>query len=108
MRARAFILFLLLVGFCCLFLLLVGFYCYSYADEHNVSQPNNGDKSIITIGVLVDMGSWKGKVVQSCIKMAISDFYNLNSQYKTRIALHVKDSKGDSLHSIASGEFSLL
>ncbi|KAL0435216.1 UNVERIFIED_CONTAM: Glutamate receptor 2.8 [Sesamum radiatum] len=48
------------------------------------------------------MGSWTGQVVQSCIKMATSDFYSINSQYKTRIDLHWKDSKGDSLHFIAT------
>ncbi|KAL0370948.1 UNVERIFIED_CONTAM: Glutamate receptor 2.7 [Sesamum angustifolium] len=91
MKTPAFILFLLLLG--C---------CYSYADDHKVSRPSNGDESIVNIGVIVDMGSWTGQVVQSCIKMATSDFYNINSHYKTRIALHWKDSKGDTLHFIAA------
>ncbi|KAK4419736.1 Glutamate receptor 1.2 [Sesamum alatum] len=86
-----------------LFLLLLGCCCYSYADELEVSRPSNGDESIINIGVIVDMGSWTGKVVQSYIKMATSDFYSINSHYKTRIALHWKDSQGDSLHFIAAG-----
>ncbi|KAL0389221.1 UNVERIFIED_CONTAM: Glutamate receptor 2.7 [Sesamum calycinum] len=67
MKTPAFILFLLLLG--C---------CYSYADDHKVSRPSNGDESIVNIGV-IDMGSWTGQVVQSCIKMATSDFYNINS-----------------------------
>ncbi|KAL0459024.1 UNVERIFIED_CONTAM: Glutamate receptor 1.4 [Sesamum latifolium] len=94
MKTPAFILVLLLLGCCCC--------CYSYANDHKVSRPSNGDESIINIGVIVDMGSWTGQVVQSCIKMATSDFYNINTQYKTRIALHWKDSKGDSLHFIAA------
>ncbi|KAG8388840.1 hypothetical protein BUALT_Bualt02G0166800 [Buddleja alternifolia] len=63
---------------------------------------SNSDENIINIGLIVDIGSWEGKVIHTCITMAISDFYNLNSQYKTRIALQVRDSRGDSFHSIAS------
>lgn len=86
-------------------LLLLGFPSHSYADMHKVSLPDNGDKSTINVGVIVDMGSWVGKVVQNSVTMAVSEFYNLNRGYRTRIALHVRDSRGDSLHSIAAGEF---
>ncbi|KAL8531418.1 hypothetical protein ACS0TY_008137 [Phlomoides rotata] len=83
-------------------LLLLGISCQSFADEHKASLPDNGDKSVINVGVIVDVESWVGKVVQNCIRMAVSDFYNLNRGYRTRIVLHVRDSKGNSLHSIAA------
>ncbi|KAL2488375.1 Glutamate receptor 2.2 [Forsythia ovata] len=51
----------------------------------------------IKIGVIVDMGSWMGKTIHSCISMAISDFYESNSHYTTRIVLHARDSRGKSL-----------
>ncbi|OMP07971.1 Ionotropic glutamate receptor [Corchorus olitorius] len=41
------------------------------------------------------MQSWVGKIVDSCISMAISDFYSLNSHYKTKLALHTRNSEGD-------------
>lgn len=82
-----------------LFLLLLGITTQSCANEHN------GDKSVINVGVIVDVESWVGKVVRSCITMAVSDFYDINRGYRTRIVLHVRDSKGDSLQSIAAGEF---
>ncbi|KAL7113679.1 hypothetical protein ACP275_04G075500 [Erythranthe tilingii] len=85
-------------------LLLLAFLNHrSYADEPKVSLlDNNSEKISINIGVILDMGTWEGKVVHSCIKMAVSDFYRLNGGYRTRIALHVRDSGGDSLRSIAA------
>ncbi|KAK2965808.1 hypothetical protein RJ640_025317 [Escallonia rubra] len=56
----------------------------------------------IPVGVILDMGSFVGKTVHSCITMAISDFYALNSHYKTRIVLHVKDSKGEPLRALST------
>ncbi|KAL9169344.1 hypothetical protein ABFS82_04G073500 [Erythranthe guttata] len=82
-------------------LLLLVFRNRSYADEPKVSVLDNGEKIRINIGVILDMGTWEGKIVHSCIKMSVSDFYRLNGCYRTRIALHVRDSGGDSLRSIA-------
>ncbi|XP_057508915.1 glutamate receptor 1.2-like isoform X2 [Actinidia eriantha] len=48
------------------------------------------------------MGSLVGKVVHSCITMAISDFYALNALYKTRIVLHTRDSEGEPLHALSA------
>ncbi|KAG8388842.1 hypothetical protein BUALT_Bualt02G0167000 [Buddleja alternifolia] len=79
----AFILCLLLLGFC------------SHVD-------GNDELHKVSIGLIVDNGSWLGKLCYSCINMAISDFYNLNSPNRTKIVLHVRDSRGDSLHSIAA------
>ncbi|PIN16365.1 Glutamate-gated kainate-type ion channel receptor subunit GluR5 [Handroanthus impetiginosus] len=78
--------------------LLLRFPSHFYADEHKVSLQDNGDKIIINVGVIVDAGSWVGKVVESYTMMAVQDFYNQNMGYRTRIALHVQDSRGDSLH----------
>ncbi|XP_059625215.1 glutamate receptor 1.4-like [Cornus florida] len=48
------------------------------------------------------MGSLVGKVVNSCISMAISDFYALNTHYTTRILLHIRDSKGEPLRALSA------
>ncbi|TXG67882.1 hypothetical protein EZV62_009157 [Acer yangbiense] len=45
----------------------------------------------VHVGVIVDMGSWSGKISHSCISMAISDFCALNN--KPRVLLHWMDSK---------------
>ncbi|XP_040995727.1 glutamate receptor 2.3-like [Juglans microcarpa x Juglans regia] len=49
----------------------------------------------VNVGVILDMDSWYGKMGFSCIQMALSDFYASNSHYKTRLVLHVRDSKRD-------------
>ncbi|KAJ0112131.1 hypothetical protein Patl1_03138 [Pistacia atlantica] len=61
------------------------------------------------VGVILDMGSLEGKMIESCVSMAISDFYSLHSYYKTRVVLDTRDSKGQPLLALASGKlFSFL
>ncbi|KAJ0112566.1 hypothetical protein Patl1_03163 [Pistacia atlantica] len=56
----------------------------------------------IDVGLIVDMGSWEGRMMQSSISMAISDFYSVNGYYKTRIVLRTSDSKGQHLLALSS------
>lgn len=57
----------------------------------------------IPVGVILDMGSSSGKTVHRCISMAVSEFYAVNSHYKTRIALHNRDTHGEPLHALSAG-----
>ncbi|GJY79142.1 hypothetical protein Tco_0484943 [Tanacetum coccineum] len=59
----------------------------------------------IPVGVILDMGSWVGKTVNSCISMAVLDFYTANSHYNTRIVVHNKDTHGEPLHALSAGKF---
>ncbi|XP_076893700.1 glutamate receptor 1.4-like [Bidens hawaiensis] len=56
----------------------------------------------VDVGIVLDMESWLGKSIHSSIMMAISDFYARNHSYKTRIAVHTKDSKGDRLQALSA------
>ncbi|XP_010242322.1 PREDICTED: glutamate receptor 2.8-like [Nelumbo nucifera] len=56
--------------------------------------PNNTMETI-DVGVILDLDTWTGKVGLSCIEMAISDFYATHHNHKTRLKLHVRDSKND-------------
>ncbi|PWA35082.1 Extracellular ligand-binding receptor [Artemisia annua] len=58
----------------------------------------------IPVGVILDMGSWVGKTVHSCITMTLSDFYTVNNRYKTRIILHGRDTHGEPLHALSTGK----
>ncbi|WCJ30466.1 glutamate receptor 2.2 [Euphorbia peplus] len=49
----------------------------------------------VNVGAVVDMENSVGKMMLSCIQMAISDFYQTNSHFQTRIHLHTRDSMGD-------------
>ncbi|KAK3184669.1 hypothetical protein Dsin_031955 [Dipteronia sinensis] len=62
-------------------------------EEVNIISLGSGAE--VHVGVIVDMGSWSGKISHSYISMAISDFCALNN--KTRVLLHWMDSKGDSI-----------
>ncbi|KAH0461921.1 hypothetical protein IEQ34_009496 [Dendrobium chrysotoxum] len=46
-------------------------------------------------GVILDLNSWIGNISLSCMRMAVDDFYAVNSGYSTRISLHIRDSGGD-------------
>ncbi|XVF81322.1 hypothetical protein PTKIN_Ptkin15bG0146800 [Pterospermum kingtungense] len=65
----------------------------------------NGDvdglEDEVHVGVILDMGSWQGKVIQSCLSMAVSDFCSLHKSYKVRVILHVRDSKGEPFRALS-------
>ncbi|XP_031248353.1 glutamate receptor 1.2-like [Pistacia vera] len=61
----------------------------------------------IDVGLILDIGSLEGRMMQSSISMAISDFYRVNGYYKTRIVLRTSDSKGQHLLALSSA-FDLL
>ncbi|CAL5427068.1 unnamed protein product [Camellia sinensis] len=77
----------------------------AFAYQSQSSSSNlGGAVSEIKVGVILDMGSWVGKVVHSCIMMAISDFYAVNNHYKTRVVLHTRDSNGEPLLALSAGK----
>ncbi|CAL5435244.1 unnamed protein product [Camellia sinensis] len=47
----------------------------------------------VEVGVVLDMNTWVGKMGLKGISMALSDFYSSHVHYKTRLELHVRDSK---------------
>lgn len=64
---------------------------------------NIGVREDVHVGLILDMESRMGKIVHSCILMAISDFYEVHKNYTTRIMLHVRDSKGEPLNALSAG-----
>ncbi|XP_039027319.1 glutamate receptor 1.2-like [Hibiscus syriacus] len=57
-------------------------------------------RQAVDVGLIVDMGSREGKIIHSCISMAIS---GLRSSTQMRILLHTRDSKGDPFHVLSAG-----
>ncbi|KAK9066021.1 hypothetical protein SSX86_015423 [Deinandra increscens subsp. villosa] len=55
----------------------------------------------IHVGVILDMGSWVGKVINRSISAGISDFYTANPHYKTRIVINTSDTKGEPLRALS-------
>ncbi|KAF7134283.1 hypothetical protein RHSIM_Rhsim08G0247700 [Rhododendron simsii] len=59
----------------------------------------------VDVGVILDAHNMVGKVTQTCISMALEDFYALNQNHGTRrrIVLHKRDSKGDIVEAASAG-----
>lgn len=56
------------------------------AEEHG-----DGNRSIIKVGVVLDLNSPTGALVNSSMSMALSDFYSSHSDYRTRLVLDTVD-----------------
>ncbi|KAF9612896.1 hypothetical protein IFM89_004312 [Coptis chinensis] len=56
---------------------------------------DNDDVTPVDVGVILDMDTSVGKISTRCMQMAISDFYAIHDNYKTRLVLHSRDSKLD-------------
>ncbi|KAI4356980.1 hypothetical protein L6164_000956 [Bauhinia variegata] len=64
-------------------------------------------KELIPIGVILDLNSQIGSMANSCISMALHDFYQKNSDYKTRLDLRTRNSNDDIIKA-ASAAFDLI
>ncbi|KAL7187168.1 hypothetical protein ACSBR1_037272 [Camellia fascicularis] len=47
----------------------------------------------VKVGVVLGMNTWVVKMGLKCISVALSDLYSSHPYFKTRLDLHVKDSK---------------
>lgn len=80
---------------------------------HFVSAANETNRAldaknlvVVNVGLILDFNSSVGFVANSCISMAISDFYSKNPHYTTRLALHTKNSN-DVLTAASAGEINI-
>ncbi|PRQ56866.1 putative periplasmic binding protein-like I [Rosa chinensis] len=85
------------VTFCC----LIGHLCADIEKTNSDTSPVVVEDQV-HVGVILDMGSREGKIILSCISMALSDFYHLHDNYSTRVVLHSKDSKGEPLPALSA------
>ncbi|KAI3455711.1 hypothetical protein Pfo_012374 [Paulownia fortunei] len=46
------------------------------------------------VGVILDFDSLVGRIGLTSLSLALSDFYSANSNYSTRLVLHIRDSRG--------------
>ncbi|CAI9107267.1 OLC1v1006585C1 [Oldenlandia corymbosa var. corymbosa] len=88
--------------------LVDGDFAPSDHSDNNSSMMTPLQNENVNVGVVIDMGSWIGKSIHSCIELAISDFCASKLHCnKTRLVLHTRDSRGDPKHAISSGQFSV-
>ncbi|KAI9176814.1 hypothetical protein LWI28_007525 [Acer negundo] len=64
-------------------MLLLSFLVPLFAETNETHQKSVAEE--IDVGVILDMGSWEGGILQSCISMAISDFHNIHGYSKQEL-----------------------
>ncbi|XP_047977962.1 glutamate receptor 2.8-like [Salvia hispanica] len=75
--------------FIVLFFLLFDIYTNTTSAAENGTS-EGARTSTIPIGVVLDMNSPMGSMVDPCIKMAVEDFYEKHPNYATRLQLHTR------------------
>ncbi|KAH7521681.1 hypothetical protein FEM48_Zijuj07G0058700 [Ziziphus jujuba var. spinosa] len=86
-----------------IFFLLTAFGLFGHCVAHDLGNIISLEDEV-HVGVILDMGSKEGKIVYSCISMAVSDFYEMHNNYTARLHLHARDSKGKPLHALSAGK----
>ena len=71
------------------------------------ADPDEAVSKEVRVGLVVDLGSTEGKILETSFALALSDFYRINNEYQTRISVLARDSQGDPLLAYAAGEFHL-
>lgn len=86
-----------------LFLFISNGFVFSQNDVVNEDSVSEQERVRVRVGLVLDLGSVEGKIVGSSVSMALSDFYAVNSDYKSRVSLSVRNSQGDPVLALASG-----
>lgn len=55
------------------------------------------------VGVILDLDTSLGKVLKTCISMAIEDFYSKHENYSTVIVPHFRNSRRDIVDAASAG-----
>ncbi|KAJ4888070.1 Glutamate receptor 1.3 [Raphanus sativus] len=71
-------------------------------DAVNEGSGSEQKRVSVRVGLVLDLGSVEGKIVRSSVSLALSDFYAVNSDYKTRVSLSIRNSRGEPLLALAS------
>ncbi|KAK1399845.1 Glutamate receptor [Heracleum sosnowskyi] len=78
----------------CLYLLLMNTttFVVLFAESETSVTMDSNDQIAVKIGLIFDFDSSTGYMANSCISLALSDFYSKNQHYTTRLALYSKNS----------------
>ncbi|XP_058113843.1 glutamate receptor 2.1-like isoform X1 [Magnolia sinica] len=75
---------------------IIGFCTLRCCRELEAAQnTSHGVAATLNVGVILDLDTWVGKMSESCISMAVDDFYASHDNYTTRLALHTRNSQKD-------------
>ena len=68
----------------------------------------NTSSDEIKVGVVIDLKTNFSKICLTSINMSLSDFYQTHPHYRTRLALHVRDSMEDTVEASVAGSLHFL
>ncbi|XP_009129723.1 glutamate receptor 1.2-like [Brassica rapa] len=93
-----------LVSFVIVLFLFICSNCFAWSQNDEVSGVSGTEQKWVRVrvGLVLDLGSVEGKIVGSSVSLALSDFYTVNSNYRTRIILSVRNSHGEPILALAS------
>ena len=60
-------------------------------------------RTVFDVGVVLDLRTPLGKMSESCISMALADFYTAHTNYTTQLKLHWRDSNQDNVDTASMG-----
>ncbi|CDY19953.1 BnaA09g02980D [Brassica napus] len=86
-----------------LFVVLL-FTCFASGQNDGVYEDSASDYKWVRIrvGLVLDLDSLEGKMVGRSVTTALSDFYAVNTDHKTRVSLSIRNSHGEPLLALAS------
>ncbi|CAH8362090.1 unnamed protein product [Eruca vesicaria subsp. sativa] len=90
------------VSFVVLFLFISNCFVLCRNDDVNEDSRSEQERVSIRAGLVLNLGSVEGKIVRSSVSLALSDFYAVNSHYKTRVSLSVRNSLGEPILALSS------
>lgn len=68
-----------------------------------IGQSNGATAVKADVGVILDLDTTLGKVIKTCIDMAIEDFYSKHENYSTVIVPHFRNSRSDIVDAASAG-----
>lgn len=84
-------------------LLLLGQLPISWCSDAQGNFASSGNNSLtFQVGVVLDLDTDLARRGMTCLNMALSKFYSVHSKYKTRLDLHVRDSKQNVIDAAAA------
>ncbi|KAL6619364.1 hypothetical protein ACP70R_034503 [Stipagrostis hirtigluma subsp. patula] len=86
------------------FLLLVSMAFRSAAAQNGSSSTTaaGGGVENFDVGVILDSGTPVGKTALTSLSLAVEDFYAAHPGYRTRLALHIRDARGDDIRAMSA------
>lgn len=90
-------------GFCLFLIFSLVYTSFASVTCDTTHQNDDIERLDVRIGLVVDMNSMEGQFATSSISLALSDFYQVNNCYRTRVSVISRDSHGEPLQALAAG-----